>query len=98
MYIYKITNNINGKVYVGQSKLGGKNPNSSAIYCIDITTNSKTYYSSMKECQDAMDIPRHDIIRRRCTGTITKPYRNIYMFEYANKGVSTIESIPATGM
>ena len=68
---------------ISKSKLGGKNPNSTAVYCIYLKTGLKRYFSSMSECQNALDIPRHDIIRRRCIGKITKPYKGKYMFEYA---------------
>ena len=71
------------KKKLSRSKLGGNNPNSTPIYCIYLKTGLKRYFSSMSECQRVLNIPRHDIIRRRCIGKITKPYRGKYMFEYA---------------
>ena len=66
---------------LSDTKKGSLNPNSSAIICINTITNQETQYNSIKECQDDLDIPRHDIISRRCRGQINIPYQN-YMFKY----------------
>lgn len=71
------------KKKISNGKKGGKNPQSTAINCIDIETNEKTFYESMSLCQEEMNIPRHDIISRRCLGKIKKPYMGKYLFEYA---------------
>ena len=39
-------------------------------------------YGSFSECQADLNIPRHDIIGRRCQGKIKKPYEDTWMFEY----------------
>lgn len=64
------------------SKLGSKNPHATSIRVIDLELNESQDYTSMVECQKALNIPRHDIISRRCRGLITKPYKDKYMFEY----------------
>ena len=64
------------------TKLGGNNPNSTKFKCIDIETGKEYLYNSMAECQREKNIPRHDIISKRCVGKIKKPYKNKYMFEY----------------
>lgn len=64
------------------SKLGSKNPNASKIKVIYVKLGLKRVFDSMSECQEALNIPRHDIISKRCRGIINKPYNNKYMFEY----------------
>ena len=57
---------------------------------IDIETGLTHIYNSFKECQDKNNIPRHDIISKRCRGINKKPYLNKYMFVYVvQKCVST---------
>lgn len=67
---------------ISKSKKYDQNPNSTCIKMINIQNNHAEIFKSMKECQDKYNIPRHDIIIRRCLGQIKKPYRNQYMFEY----------------
>lgn len=76
----------NIKDKIRAAKIGGNNPNSAKIKMINVKTNEVKYYNSMSECQKENDIPRHDIIQRRCVGKITKPYRDMFLFEY-NKEV-----------
>lgn len=78
------------KKKISDSKKYDKNPNSTKIKMIDILNNTEQIFNSLKECQDKYDIPRHDIISRRCRGIIKKPYKNRYLFEYSLEGVSTI--------
>jgi hypothetical protein len=61
---------------------GGNNSQAVKIMMVDVASGEFEIFGSMSECQKKMNIPRHDIIGRRCRGTITKPYRNKYMFEY----------------
>lgn len=70
------------KKKLSSSKLGGKNPNSTSIKMINVITGEVEIFGSMKECQSKYNIPRHDIIRRRCIKEIKKPYQDKYMFEY----------------
>ena len=72
----------NIKEKIRTTKLGGNNPNSTKLKCIDLDTGIEYSFNSMAECQREMSIPRHDIISRRCRGEIKKPYKNRYMFEY----------------
>lgn len=71
------------KQKISKTKLGGNNPNATKIKLINVQTGGEEFFASMIECQRAYNIPRHDIIRRRCLGTIKKPYKGKYMFEYA---------------
>lgn len=76
---------------------GGNNPHATKIVCVDIQNDSVVYYDSMKECQDALNIPRHDAISRRCRGKIKSPLNNKYMFyyldDYNKQSQETTESI-----
>jgi hypothetical protein len=67
---------------MSESKLYEKNPNARKIKMFDIINNTEEIFNSLKECQDKYNIPRHDIISRRCRGKIKKPYLNQFMFEY----------------
>lgn len=71
------------KLKLSNGKKYEKNPNAKKIIMINIIDNTNEYFNSMKECQDKYNIPRHDIIFRRCSHKIKKPYLDIYMFEYA---------------
>ena len=64
------------------SKQGSKNPQATKIKVIYIKLGLKRVFDSMSECQEVLNIPRHDIISKRCRGIINKPYENKYMFEY----------------
>ena len=75
-------------VHLFESKTGGKNPHATKIIAINILTNKKTFYDSMAECQRELNIPRHDIIMRRCKHKIIKPYNNMWFFEYANEQIN----------
>lgn len=66
------------------SKQKSKNPNSVPIIAYNVKNGAKILYWSFKECQEALNIPRHDIIGRRCRGKITKPYNEEWMFKYVN--------------
>lgn len=70
------------KERISQSKMGSKNPRATKIKVIYVKLGLTKIYNSMSECQQALNIPRHDIISRRCRGLINKPYKNKYMFEY----------------
>ena len=71
---------ISQKISIG--KLRDKKPNSTPVIAINIKNKAKILYWSFKECQEALDIPRHDIIGRRCTGKIKVPYQKEWMFKY----------------
>ena len=70
------------KEKISESKLGGKNPNSRKVKAINIKSNEERIFDSFSECQRELNIPRHDIIGRRCRKQIKKPYKNEWMFEY----------------
>lgn len=76
---------------------GGNNPNASKIVCVDELTQEIVTYNSMIECQHSMNIPRHDIISRRCRGKIKSLYRNRFQFyyleEYNKQSQEAIESV-----
>ena len=72
----------NIKQKISDSKKQDKNPNATKIKAINIRTQSIFYYNSMKECQIALQIERHDIISRRCRKIIKKPYKDEWLFEY----------------
>lgn len=70
------------RMKISKSKQGGRNPHATKIRCINIDDGTTTIYDCMMDCQKDLNIPRHDIISRRCRKIITKLYRNKYMFEY----------------
>ena len=76
---------------------GSNNPNASKIVCVDELTQEVITYNSMIECQYSMDIPRHDIISRRCRGKIKSLQRNRFQFyyleEYNKQSQEAIESV-----
>lgn len=69
---------------LSQTKLGGKNPNATKVIAIDTTNDEQILFDSFSDCQKYLDIPRHDIISRRCRGKINKPYCGKWMFKYVN--------------
>lgn len=70
------------KIKIVNSKVFDKNPNSVKIEAFNVLTNTSKKYNSMKKCQNDLNIPRHDIISRRCRKIIKKPYKNEWMFNY----------------
>lgn len=70
------------KKKISESKKGGKNPNSTKVKAINILTKKEKTYNSISECKQDLDIPRHDIISKRCRGVIKKPYNNTWSFSY----------------
>jgi len=73
---------INISKKISDSKKYDSNPNSKRVKVIDLETGESSIFNSFSQCQEELDIPRHDIISRRCRGKITKPYRKKLMFEY----------------
>ena len=69
---------------ISDSKKHGKNPNATKIKMIDVVNKNEEIFTSIKECQEKYNIPRHDIICRRCCHKIKKPYKEKekYLFEY----------------
>lgn len=67
---------------ISEKSMGGKNPNATKVCSVNINTNEKINFGSVSECQRFYNIPRHDIIIRRCSGKIQKPYKYNLMFEY----------------
>lgn len=67
---------------ISVSKIGSKNPNAKRVRAVNVISEEFTIYNSFSECQLDLNIPRHDIISKRCRGIIKKPYNNIWMFEY----------------
>ena len=67
---------------IAEGKKYDKNPNAQKIKMIDIVNNTEEIFNSLKECQDKYNIPRHDIISRRCREIIKKPYLEQFNFEY----------------
>ena len=80
-----LSNHIN-KEEIGQKIrakcTGGNNSNASKIMVTNLVTGEQRMYDCMKDCQNDMNIERHDIISRRCRGIIKKPYLGIYEFTY----------------
>ena len=85
------------KKVLSEKTRGSNNPNASKIVCVDELTQEVITYNSMIECQYSMDIPRHDIIGRRCRGKIKSLYRNRFQFyyleEYNKQSQEAIESV-----
>ena len=69
---------------LSKSKMGCKNPQSKKVTAINVITDEEIIFDSFSDCQRTLDIPRHDIIGRRCRGKISKPYREEWLFKYAN--------------
>ena len=85
------------KKVLSEKTRGSNNPNALKIVCVDELTQEVITYHSMIECQYSMDIPRHDIISRRCRGKIKSLYRNRFQFyyleEYNKQSQEAIESV-----
>lgn len=69
---------------IRNSKLGGKNPNASAIKMINTVTGEEMVFMSQKECQTFLGLSGHHAISRRCRGKINSPLNGIYQFEFYN--------------
>lgn len=79
------SNNVNKcsiREKISESKRFEKNINARKVKATNIVTNQEIFFGSFSQCQKELDIPRHDIIGRRCTGKIKKPYKNEWLFEY----------------
>lgn len=69
---------------LSKGKLREKNPNATPVIAINNKKRIKILFWSFKECQEALNIPRHDIIGRRCSGKIKTLYLNEWMFKYVS--------------
>lgn len=67
---------------LSKSKMGSKNPNSHKVKCLNVNTKEELFFNSIKECQNYLNIPRHDIICRRCNKKISCLYNNEWTFAY----------------
>ncbi len=67
---------------LSEGKMGAKNPNAKKVKATNIKTKEEIIFDSFSECQKELNIPRHDIISRRCLGKIKKPYQDIWNFSY----------------
>lgn len=85
------------KISLSNIRRGGNNPHASKIVCENLSSGEIKIYMSIKECQIDLDIPRHDIVSRRCSGKIKAPYKNTYNFyyyeDYNKQSSETIESV-----
>lgn len=70
------------RIKISNSKKLEKNPNATKVKAINLITGEKNHFNSVKECQIYYNIPRHDIVIRRCNGKIKKPYKIYLTFEY----------------
>lgn len=70
-------------VLISNKVKGSGNSQAIKVIAIEISTGKETMYDSFSECQEALNIPRHDIIGRRCRGIINKSYKG-YMFKYVD--------------
>lgn len=82
---------------ISEKSKGSNNPNASKIVCVDTLTQKAIVYNSMIECQYTMNIPRHDIVSRRCRKKIKSLYRDRFQFyyleEYNKQSQETIETV-----
>ena len=69
---------------ISESKRANKNPNSVKVIAENILTLHELKFNYMIECQNKLNIKRHDIISRRCRGKIKKAYNNEWNFRYDN--------------
>jgi hypothetical protein len=70
---------------IRETKLGGKNPNSTAVKCKNIKTEEEYYFNSQAEMQKFFNETNHLFISRRCLGEIQKPYKDEWLIAYADK-------------
>lgn len=66
---------------ISSSKMLNKNPHSTPVKAKNIETNQELFFESMREAQQYFDLPRHDIISKRCRGDI-KVLLNGWTFAY----------------
>lgn len=101
MWIYKITNIQNNKIYIGQSSRNVKERISRhfndaesgrldthyhiKVKQINVETGEEMIFSSQMEGARYHHVKNKDFIAKRCSGQITTPYHGIYMFEYYNE-------------
>lgn len=77
---------------LSQSKMGGKNPNSTAVVAINTITNETIKFDSMSECQKYFNLKNHNHIRRRCVGKTKVLFKKVWTFKYF-ESVETTENI-----
>lgn len=82
------------KEKIRQSKLGGKNPQSTKIKCKNIETEQELFFDSMAEGRDYFKQTNHQFISRRCRGTIKNLFQGKWMFAYQDQDYLPFSSIP----
>lgn len=70
---------------IRKTKLGGKNPNASAIDVKDFVEGKEYHFNSMAECIEFFNFPNKDLITHRCSGRTTCLYKKRYFFKYSNE-------------
>lgn len=67
---------------ISQKVSGGKNGHSTKIKVENVLDKTMLNFDSISECQKYFNIPRHDIVTRRCQGKIKRLWKGIYNFSY----------------
>lgn len=75
-------NKDNIRIKLSESKKGSKNHKAKKVIAVDIIQNIAFVFDSFSDCQKKLNIPRHDIIGKRCRNVIKKPYLNRWEFAY----------------
>lgn len=70
---------------IRKTKLGGKNPNASAIDVKDFIEDKEYHFNSMSECVEFFNFPNKDLITHRCSGKTTSLYKKRYFFKYSTE-------------
>ena len=92
-WIYKITNSINHKFYIGQTKDGVKFRYDRGIKFLNIKTGKELKFDSVIEAQHYFNEPNHVSFCRRCKGLILKPYKNKWKVAYIDYEYDKFDNI-----
>ena len=72
--------------------MGGLNPHSKKVKCFNIISQQEFLFNSIKEAQIALNIPRHDIISKRCNHNLHCLYNNEWDFAYQGEDYQNIKT------
>lgn len=73
------------KEKIRATKLGGKNPQSKRVKCLNVETQEEHVFDSLSEMQQFFGETNHNFISRRCTGKTKCLYNKLWKIGYADQ-------------
>lgn len=76
------------------SKTGANNPQSKQIKAMSSKTGEIMFFESMADCRDYFGELNHQFVSRRCLGKIRCPYKDEWLFAFADEDFDLREAPP----